>query len=76
MVLAVSYAVSAMKEERTRTDKDGKLVSDWISMTCGDPDDFQTLKERRWSSQNGSWFDFVKWLCSRFRRVEAEGVAS
>ena len=40
-----------LREERTRKDKDGKLVSDWISMTCGDPDDFQTLKERRWSTE-------------------------
>ena len=40
-----------LREERTRKDKDGKLVSDWISMTCGDPDDFQMLKERRWSTE-------------------------
>ena len=38
-----------LREERTRKDKHGKLVSDWISMTCKDPDDFVTLKERRWS---------------------------
>ena len=40
-----------LREERTRKDKHGKLVSDWISMTCGDPDDFQTLKERHWSTE-------------------------
>ena len=40
-----------LREGRTRGDKDGKLVSDWISMTCGDPDDFQVLKDRRWSTE-------------------------
>ena len=38
-----------LREERTR--KDGKWSSEWIGMKCADPDDFQSLKERRWSTE-------------------------
>ena len=38
-----------LREERTR--KDGKWSSEWIGMKCRDPDDFQSLKERRWSTE-------------------------
>ena len=38
-----------LREERRRESADARRSSEWIGMTCDDPDDFQTLKERRWS---------------------------
>ena len=38
-----------MREERSREGESGVRSSEWIGMTCKDPDDFETLKERRWS---------------------------
>ena len=38
-----------LKEEWTK--EGGARFSEWIGMTCDDPDDFQCLKDRVWSTE-------------------------